>query len=234
MDTPSPAEKKKSLARQAYQLIRTDILTCKLMPGEQIAQAALSEKYQLGTTPVREALQRLAQEGLVRSIPRFGYEISPITLADVEEIYELRVQIEPGAARLAALRASPEQIAAIFTSADFTYIYGDHDSYTRFLGLNARFHNAIASASGNRRLADLVAGILDELLRVFHLGLDLKDSADEMRREHLALVQALSERNADLAEKLARVEIESSKERVLAALKQEFAPRGSLSRVERR
>jgi len=64
--------------------------------------------------------------------------------------------------------------------------------------------------------------------------LDLKDSADEMRREHLALVQALSERNADLAEKLARVEIESSKERVLAALKQEFAPRGSLSRVERR
>jgi DNA-binding GntR family transcriptional regulator len=233
MVSPSPAEKKKSLSHQAYQLIRADILTCKFMPGEQVAQAALVEKYQFGTTPIREALQRLAQEGLVRSIPRFGYEVSHITLADVEEIYELRAEIEPGAARLAALRATAQQMEAITTSADFTYTYGDRESYTRFLGLNARFHNDIATASGNRRLADLVASVLDELLRVFHLGLDLKDSAEEMRAQHLALVQALANRDASQAERLAREEIESSKERVLAALQQQFAAHGALSPVER-
>lgn len=225
---------RKSLSLQAYERLRADILTCSILPGEQIAQAALAEKYQLGTTPVREALQRLAQEGLVRAIPRFGYEVSPITLADVEEMYELRAVIEPDAARLAALRATRQQLDAILTSADFSYTYGDHPSYTHFLGLNTAFHTTIASASGNRRLAELVASVLDELLRVFHLGLDLKDSAEEMRSQHMELAEACAARAAQRAADLALAEIESSRARVMAALQQQFSARGELSPVERR
>lgn len=79
-----------SLAGQAYEAIRNEIITCRLRPGQQIAQPQLAERYQTGTTPVRDALQRLAQEGLVQPIPRFGYLVTQITLSDVTEMYELR------------------------------------------------------------------------------------------------------------------------------------------------
>ena len=97
---------KKSLSEQAYDRIKADIITCSLKPGMQIAQPALVEKYNIGMTPIREAMQRLAQEGFVTPIPRFGYTITPITFTDVREIYELRSILESAAARLAALRGN--------------------------------------------------------------------------------------------------------------------------------
>ena len=70
-----------SLADKAYEVIKADIITCVLRPGQQIAQPRFAERYGMGLTPVREALQRLAQEGFVQAVPRFGYIISPIAIS---------------------------------------------------------------------------------------------------------------------------------------------------------
>lgn len=85
-------------------------------------------------------------------------------------------------------------------------------------------------ASGNKRLADLIARLLDELLRVFHLGLDLRDSAEEMRDEHVALATALLERDPIRAEQLVQSQIARSQRRVLEALTAQL----SLSSLPRR
>jgi len=220
-----------SLAGKAYEIVKGEIITCVLEPGQQIVQSQLAERYHIGLTPIREALQRLAQEGFVQPIPRFGYIVSPITLSDVREIYELRSIVESAAARLAAVRGLQEKLHKILASADFTYVYKERQSYTDFLAHNADFHRSIAVAARNQRLVDLVSKLLDELTRVFHLGLDLKDSAEEMRDEHLALAQALCDRDPDRAEQIVQSQIATSQNRVLEALTRRISgiPSGNLS-----
>ncbi len=209
-----------SLSDQAYQLIRRDILTCALEPGLMVAQAQLVETYNLSTTPVREALKRLEQEGYVQSLPRFGYLITPVTVEDIENIYELRLLLEKPAIRLATQRASDEQIAQIQQSAKFTYRYKDTQSYLDFLQANIAFHTQLAMTSGNRRLGENIARLLEDMTRIFHLGLDLRDSAEEMKNEHTALAGALAARNADLAEQIMEDQIRRSQQRVLEMLNQ--------------
>jgi DNA-binding GntR family transcriptional regulator len=222
---------KVSLSDQAYRVIKDDIITCTLEPGEQIAQQQLAEKYQLGMTPIREALQRLVQEGFLQSIPRFGYVVSPITISDVQEIYELRSILESAAARLAATRGTDKQLVEIAHTADFTYVYRNRDSYSEFLAANTRFHRAIAAVAGNRRLVEQISRLLDEMTRIFHLGLDLRDSAEEMRQEHLALAEALCARHPERAEQIVQSQIARSQQRVLEALVQRLGLAGQTVQV---
>ena len=207
-----------SLADRAYDVIKADIITCVLEPGQQIVQSQLAERYKIGMTPIREALQRLALEGFVQPIPRFGYVVSSITFSDVHEIFELRSIVESAAARLAAVRGSQERLERIRAHADFAYVYKERQSYVDFLARNIDFHRSVAEVAGNQRLVDLVSRLLDELTRVFHLGLDVKDSAEEMRDEHIALAQALCERDPDRAEQIVQSQISRSQNRVLEAL----------------
>ncbi len=188
-----------SLSDRAYDIIRRDILSCVLLPGQQIIQSQLVEKYKLGTTPVREALQKLSHEGLVITVPRSGYIVSPITLAEVRELFEFRAILETSAARIAVQRASDEQLAKIAEQANFTYTYSDHADYPRFVSLNHAFHCSIAAASGNHRLEEALSRTLDSLTRVFHVIMDVQDSAEETRKEHLDIVAALQARDAERA-----------------------------------
>lgn len=208
-----------SLADQAYELLKRDIIACVLWPGQQIAQAHLAQQYNLGLTHIRDALQRLAQNGLVQPLPRIGYMVSPITFSDLHEIFELRLIVESAAARLAVLNASDEQLEAIARKAVFRYTYGDRVSYSLYLARNADFHRSVALAGGNQRLADAVSRVLDELTRVFHLVLDAQDRADEKETEHIQLAVALCERDSQKVQHLTHTEIERSEERVLEALK---------------
>ena len=208
-----------SLAQKAYDIIRGEILNCALAPGQQIVQARLVEKYGLGLTPIREALQRLAHDGLVQPYPRFGYIVSPVTEEMVRHLYEVRMILEAAAVRLAVERASDAQLRQIAENARFTYVYKNHEQYVRFLERNAAFHDSIALLAGNPRLAEVLGGLLDELSRIFHLGLDLRDSADEMQSEHTALAEALLARDADRAGQVLREQITRSQQRVLDALR---------------
>ncbi len=205
---------KLSLSGQAYDLIKRDIITCAFEPGQQIIQKQLAERYALGTTPVREALQRLAQEGFVQPIPRFGYTVRYVALSDVHEIYELRLILEPAAARLAASRASTEQLERIALYSDLTPSYPPGGAHIH----NANFHRSIAAACGNARLHDTTLRVLDELIGIFHLGLDLSGSLEDMQAEHTSLVVALQEREPDRAEQLMRDQILHSRQIVLDTL----------------
>ena len=147
-----------SIAQKAYDLIRGEILTCSLAPGQQIVQARLVEKFGLGMTPIREALLRLAHEGLVQPYPRFGYIVSPVTEEMVRHLYEVRMILETAAVRLAVERASDAQLRQVAESARFTYVYKNHEQYVRFLERNAAFHDSIAMLAGNPRLADMLGG----------------------------------------------------------------------------
>lgn len=213
-----------SQSAQAYNQLRRDILTCRLEPGSRIAQAQLVTRYAFGLTPIREALKRLEQEGFVRSIPRFGYRITPVTAQDVADLYDLRQVLETGALRLAIERASDAQVAEIERLAGFRYTFGDPDSYLDFLERNVQFHVQIALLSNNQLLAEQVGSVLHRMTRIFNLGLDLRDSAEEMQAEHRALASAIAHRDLPAALAQAEAQIAASRRRVLEMLSLRPAP----------
>ena len=223
--------KKHTIADQAYQAILMDILACKLDPGSQIAQSALMEKYDFGVTPVREALKRLEFEGFVRTIPRYGYIITPVTVKDVEDIYEMRAILEKASVRLAVQRASEYQINELSKFAELTYVYKDTESYQQFLEKNNIFHYSIAVAGGNLKLAETLLNLLNQMIRIFNLGLDLRDSAEEMRTEHVALIKSIQSRDSSLAERIVIDQINHSRQRVIQMISQKLEHR-SISQNE--
>lgn len=207
-----------NLSRKAYDLIREEIITCTLSPGQQINQGEIAKKLQMGITPVREALTRLAHEGLVTVLPRYGYLVSPITLTDLNELFEYRVILETAAVKMAIQKASDQQLLALSAMADFTYHYKEIEDHAKFLSRNAEFHSAVAALANNRRLSESLSSVLDQLTRFFHMGLNLRDSAEEMRTEHIDLARALRERDESKAEEVVRRQIDRSRQRIIEAL----------------
>lgn len=212
------SNKTNSLKSIVYSKILEDIKTCALYPGDRFGINELSERFQIGITPVREALQQLEAEGFVISMPRYGYIITPVTIHDIIELFEVRLVLETASVKMAIQRASDEQIRRILELSDFSYEYRDRKSYSEFLSKNIDFHCAISEASGNFRLNDMLRGVNTQLDRVYYLGLDIKDSTNEMRNEHLEIARAIAEHDLERAEKSIRQQILRSKERVIDAL----------------
>lgn len=207
-----------SLVDTAYATLKRRIIVCEIEPGLRITEAQLVEEMGIGKTPVREALARLAQEGLVRSIPHHGYEVSSITLRDVQELFGLRLIVEPAAVQLAAGHVDAVHLRRLDELCQAGYDLGDRDSAARFLRANHEFHATVAQASGNQRLVDVVVRVLDESERLFHLGLMLRNRTDEMAHEHRSLVDALVAGDGEAARRIAVEQIVAAERMVVNAL----------------
>jgi DNA-binding GntR family transcriptional regulator len=213
-----PNKQNLPLTDAAYNQLRQDILSCNFEPGSLISQSFLSKKYNLGKSPINSALQKLIQEGLIRSVPRVGYFVSSLTVRDVNELYEALFIIEVNTATLAVKHGSDENLKQILAMSDFSYVHKDQNSYFSFLEMNKNFHRQIALASGNSRLVEILTKILEDINRIFYLGLDIRDSAEEIRDEHHNLAVALCNRDVDKVIELSKKQIMRSQEQVTEAL----------------
>lgn len=157
---------KVSLTDQVYRRLKRDIVHCQLAPGSEVSEARLVERYGASKTPVREALARLQFEGLVKTMPRRGYQIAPIRLRDVNELFEMRIILESAAACLAVERATPEQLEELDVLAYTPELKGDVDLEDT---INYRFHTRIAAASGNARLFGQIVQSLNDLERIYYI-----------------------------------------------------------------
>lgn len=206
------------LSDRAYERIRHEIIICAIAPGTEISEAQLCAHFRLGKAPVRMALNRLAHDGLVRAFPRRGYMVAPVTLKDIHDVFELRLMLEPAAARMAAGRVDTHRLRALDEVCRAGYQPGDARSTSRFLEANKAFHVEIARAAGNARLAEAVENLLDEMTRLLHLGLGPRNRSQEMQREHRALVKALERGDSGTAERISREQIEAARGMVLSAI----------------
>lgn len=207
-----------TFATKLYERLKRDIVQCVFKPGEVLHEGELAAKYKVSKTPVRDALNRLQHGGYVKAEPRRGYTVSPITLKDVQDVYQLRLMVEPPAAAIAAERIEEEQLRKLKELAAIKYKFEDPTSYRAFLSANGKFHTEVARASGNERIAELVQRLLEEMERIFHLGLTIKDSSEEMMREHEDLVQTLVAGDSEKAQTLMSEQIMTSRRRVIEAL----------------
>jgi DNA-binding GntR family transcriptional regulator len=192
-----------NLGEQAYQQIRTEILFYQLPPGSRISEASLTERFSLRQAAVRSALQRLMQEGLVDKADERSLRVAPLTLKDVQEIYALRIIVEPKAAELAAAAGLPapalERLRSISQS---SYELASHAQLVKFLSANREFNLTVASAAGNSRLLATITGLQDLTLRVLYLGIRSLNVTEWFQSIHSQIVDAVAARNGALASRL--------------------------------
>jgi DNA-binding GntR family transcriptional regulator len=213
--TPSEIDLTPTLSDLAFDRLKREILECTLAPGSEITERQLAERYGSSKAPLREALVRLEHEGLVRAVPRSGYIIKPVTLQDVDEVFELRLMLEPSGARRAAGNLSKTQASSLELLSRKGYTPANKESERAFLAANRAFHVGIAMAAGNIRLANVVGHLLDEMERFFYLGLPVRDRSDEMQQEHSMLVAALVDADAETSERLVIEQITAARKMVL-------------------
>jgi DNA-binding GntR family transcriptional regulator len=194
----------------AYGQIRHDLLTCCFMPGSTITESQLMDKYGIGKNSCRIALVRLIQEGLVRSLPRRGYRVAPITVQDVEEIFSLRAQLEPLAARMACGRIDTTLLRALDERCRFRDpALPVSEQIGTLLIANRAFHLAISEASGNARLHAFLANLADQMARLVALGFGVQGERPSLKHDHAAIIEAFEQHDADVAELITRRHIDT-------------------------
>jgi DNA-binding GntR family transcriptional regulator len=209
-----------SLATQAYQRLHAEILTCVLVPGQVVSERELAQRYKISKTPMREALAQSCHDGLMQRLPGRGYMVTPITIKDIRALFDLRLIIETTATERAARQPASDLIARLRSMAEVKYEPDEPESHVSFLRTNRAFHLALAEAAGNHRLVELLNGLFNEMERLFHLGLRLRDSSEEMRREHRELVSALENGDVETAKATISDQIIASRDRILEAILQ--------------
>lgn len=185
---------------QVYQLLRQALSSGELKLGRKIQEEELASKFNISRTPLREALSRLVQEGLLISIPFKGVFVREYTLREIQQLYELRSVLEVFAVRAACRRASDEELRQIAAHVDEPHnISTQEPELSKLLATNKSFHMAIAAVGKN----DWLCSALETLHA--HFGLlrltNLQHPAEQERsvRDHRALVEALLARDEDKA-----------------------------------
>lgn len=196
----------------AFDRIKTEIILCQLVPGAHFSEAELSLKFGLARAATRAALMRLAETGLVQPVPRHGFIVTPITMASVRDLFELRLIIEPQAAALAIGKIDTVLLRAINHAPQDALSPEQQRSFVRS---NREFHRLIAVATGNRRIVDLLDALSDELERLVHLGLygtgGTQVDRQDADRQHEALIAAFEAHDKDGAMQAAQIHIEHSR-----------------------
>lgn len=197
-----------------YQQVREKIVCGEIKPGAILTEAELADEYGVSKTPVREALVLLGHEGFVESMPRIGHVVATFTVQDVLETFHLRSILEPEAASLAAERITEEGIAALLKNSDEESALSERaredDFYERAYELNMEFHQQIARASGNGRLADLVKRLMEDMRRMLAF-----DPRFVEPQQHIEIIEALKRRDRAEAEQAMKRHLEETKARLL-------------------
>jgi DNA-binding GntR family transcriptional regulator len=197
-----------------YENLRSDILMCRIAPGDDMREQELAERYAVSRQPVREALLRLQREHLVTVQPRQGYRVNPISLADARDLLRFRLALEPACVAEAIENSDQEVLLALD---EFRLFAGNRED---FIIYNRGFHCALAHASGNRRMAAAACDLIeqaDRLVRVSVANLRGHDPA-QLVAEHVDLIDAMQRRDARGAARIIKAHIQKTEKRVLPAL----------------
>jgi len=216
----SPLGASSSLPDRVYELLKRRILTCVLLPGQRLNEKEIAEELKVSRTPLREALNRLGQEGLLVRTPYAGYVVSSVNESGVLDLCELRMILEVETAGLAAERATSDDLLRMERAAELHYKPGDRKTYGDYLDSNLVFHRELARASHNNRLLEKVMAVLNELQRPLYLGLDVGLDAKAATQEHIVLLAAIKARKPDRAREIHRKQIMAAGKRMLKGIKE--------------
>ncbi len=208
-----------SLADQVFERLEHDILAGNYHKGEVFTEMKLAEILGVSRTPIREALRRLEQEGIVKMSTK-GAVIVGISAEDIADIYEMRIRIEGYAARLAAARASDKEIKELRDVVDLQEFYimkGDDD---RTISCDSNFHSVLYRMSGSMPVQSTLAELHKKIVKFRKASIEQSERAKKSLGEHKAIYDAIVTRNGELAEKLMVDHIINARESIMQKIAQ--------------
>jgi len=198
-------------ADSVYRHTKSRIIGLQLQPGSIIQEEALAKELGVSRTPVREALRRLGQEGLVETIAKKGTLVTQISPADIHHVFQIRIALEPLAARL-AVRSIPPNVLTELTSIHKP----PKASGPGIIESYRELHRAICQYCGNPRLRRIIEQLVSDCARM--LGVANYDHRLRSLEEHVQIIDALEKRDGARAERRMREHLRASQQRLARTL----------------
>jgi len=216
-DLNGPALGAELIAERAYVELRDRIVTLRLPPDTALREDELMTELGIGRTPLREAVKRLALEGLVAVLPRRGTYVTGVDAAEIVHITELRAELEAYAAALAARRMDAATRLEAEDLLEQVERLGREDDHEALMQVDRRIHAFVWAASGNPYLVDTLERCFSLSLRIWYVVLDRVPGLGHAVHDQTELLRALVDRDAQRAQALMRDHVLAFQREILAA-----------------
>jgi DNA-binding GntR family transcriptional regulator len=211
---------RRRLVDDATRALRDAILDGRLAAGARLRQTDLAAQLHISRTPIRDALGRLQQEGLLQLLPRGGVRVALLDLDEAIELYDVREVLDGLAARLAARRIGPDSLGTLRGALDRMARCLPRRNANQWFGAHVLFHEEIFRAADHRRLLALLPVVRLSIRRFHPLLLSTETRLETAHREHTRIYEAIAAHDGEAAEREARAHIASAVEIVLKRMAQ--------------
>jgi len=203
--------------QRAYELIRDKITSLEMPPGSSIDEGKLADELEMGSVPVREALNLLTHDHLVTTRDQ-GLFVAKVEIPDLKQISEIRILLEPYCAQEAAVHATADDIVVLEAlSQEQSQISPDQPK--QLFDLDHKFHQAIARAAKNKYLEEILENFYGHSKRAWFMVLPHLDFLSTAVESHLEMVQAIKDKDAEHAAEMMRDHVQGFYEKVFEILK---------------
>jgi DNA-binding GntR family transcriptional regulator len=205
-----------TLWQRVYEHLRVAIFDGRLEPGTELTEVALAEQLGVSRGPLREAIGRLAAEGLVTVSPRRGAVVRSLSKEEFLELYQVREALERMAMQLAALRLTDEEFDGLTALNEEMAAHAAGNKVEAFFEANLAFHARLLEASGNEKLQELYRQLLGQLGRYRLRSLTLRGNLQRSVSEHKTILRAARRGDAERAAQLMAEHIRVPQRRAMA------------------
>ena len=206
----------KSLEESVYLTLEEEILSGKLKKGESLTETSLSARLGVSRTPLRAALHRLAEEGLIEVAPNRGAVVVGIGDEELVDIYKIRIRLEGLASSEAAKRISPDDLKRLRDSVELSEFYIAKQDAEHLKELDSEFHNIIYKASGNRLLCKTLTELHRNIQFYRKRSLGVAKRLEKSIAEHREILTAIEQGDAEAADRLTSAHIEAALNNLLS------------------
>lgn len=220
--TMHPKSASRTTLDRAYEEIKRSIVEGAYKPGQRLKALRVAGELKMSRTPVKEALARLEQEGLVRREAGSGYIVRGLSILDILNLYKVREALEVEAVREAVPNLSEESLRRMREALDHADLLLKKKSYNEFLRANRSFHKLIVAASRNGVLQEVLSNLDARFWSIGTVVVSRNPArAEQIRRENRAIFDALGKRDLRNAEKAVRVHVRGATENLKLFIERE-------------
>ena len=202
-----------------FNTLRQAILKGELKPGERLMEIALAERLGVSRTPIREAMRKLEQEGLVVMIPRRGAQVANITEKDLNDVLEVRITLENMAIEKACANMTDADIRKLEQAAEVFQTSTAEGDLVKMA--EANFHEVIYEAADNKRLMQVLNNLREQIYRYRVEYLKEDESRNRLVKEHEKITRAIKERDVKAAQELSFEHLENQRMGIIQAIRAE-------------
>lgn len=213
VDVKSP-----SLEEMVYSRLEEEILSGELQCGTALGEIALSKRLGVSRTPVRSAIHRLAEEGLVEVVPNRGATVIGINTADLIDIYRIRKRLEGLASSLAAERITKEELDNLAETVELAEFYIKKNDTEHIKELDTVFHSIIYKASGSRFLSRTLSELHRKIKSYRKRSLSVPGRLERSEAEHREILEAIKAGDSEMADKLTSLHVQRALDNMLSAI----------------